>query len=434
MKYSKFTVFCKDSDKTILFNTLNKRMKVISGHFNLQSICSSKLLERQFSDFLVKDDTEDNQNIQYLMNSMIYQTTRLNITLMMTMRCNFKCIYCFESWIPGEKRCKELDEEEVINWIIWLVKKYHIRQVDLCFHGGEPLLEINKIEKIAKRLKTFFLANNVFYLFTIVTNGYLLNKINTETLKNVGVKIAQITIDGVEDVHDKRRPLANGKGTFKTILENIENNDSIQIYISIVYDIKNADYVRQLIDFLSERNLQNKIRLIVLSATKPTIELNNVSDFQFSQQEDARLRVELLKYITDSGFRVPFDVNYQLCTMKQKSSFVLTPDKTIYKCISGVGNDAFKLGTLKIGDDPIVVQSQFIENGKDNDCQQCAYMPICNRFCLYESFVMNCSKICKKAYWNEFLELFFSMYLNSEHKNNFILNPNAEEWEICYHE
>lgn len=434
MKYSRFTVFCKETDKTILFNTLNKRMRVIPNSLNVRSIHSSKLLERQLSDFLVKDDVADNQNIQYLMNSMVYQTTRLNITLMMTMRCNFKCIYCFESWIPGEERCKELDEEEVINWIIWLVKKYHFRQVDLCFHGGEPLLEIKKIERIAKKLKSFFLANGVFYLFTIVTNGYLLNKINTETLKNVGVKIAQITIDGVENVHDKRRPLANGKGTFKTILENIENNDHIQIYISIIYDIKNADYVRQLIDFLSERNLQNKIRLIVLSATKPTIKSNNISDFQLSQQEDARLRVELLKYITDSGFRVPFDVDYQLCTMKQKSSFVLTPDKTIYKCISGVGNDAFKLCTLKIGDDPFVVQPQFIENGKDNDCQQCAYMPICNRFCLYESFVMNCNKICKKAYWSEFLRLFFSMYLKSENKNNFVLNPSAEEWEICYHE
>ena len=295
MKYSRFTVFCKETDKTILFNTLNKRMRVIPNSLNVRSIHSSKLLERQLSDFLVKDDVADNQNIQYLMNSMVYQTTRLNITLMMTMRCNFKCIYCFESWIPGEERCKELDEEEVINWIIWLVKKYHFRQVDLCFHGGEPLLEIKKIERIAKKLKSFFLANGVFYLFTIVTNGYLLNKINTE-------------------------------------------------------------------------------------------------------------------------------------------SFVLTPDKTIYKCISGVGNDAFKLCTLKIGDDPFVVQPQFIENGKDNDCQQCAYMPICNRFCLYESFVMNCNKICKKAYWSEFLRLFFSMYLKSENKNNFVLNPSAEDWEICYHE
>lgn len=434
MKYSRFTIFCEDDDKTILFNTLNKRMKIIPRQLCSQNVNKSKILERQLSDFLVKDDVEDDQNLQYLINSMVYQSTRLNITLMMTMKCNFRCIYCFESWIPGKEKCEELNEDEVIEWIIWLVKKYHIRQVDLCFHGGEPLLEVQKIKKIADRLRFFFQPNGVFYLFTIVTNGYLLNDENASILSNSGIKISQITIDGVEEIHDQRRPLANGKGTFKAILKNIENNSYMQIYISIIYDNKNADNVRQLIDFLGERNLQDKIRLIVLSATKPTIESNNISEFQLSQQEDARLRVALLKYITDSGFRVPFDVDYQLCTMKQKCSFVLTPDRTIYKCISGVGNEAFKLCTLKIGDDPFKVQPQIIENGKDEDCLNCGYMPICNRFCLYESFVMNCTKICKKSYWREFLQIYFSMYLKSEHKENFVLNPSSEEWEILYHE
>lgn len=56
MKYSRFTVFCKETDKTILFNTLNKRMRVIPNSLNVRSIHSSKLLERQLSDFLVKDD------------------------------------------------------------------------------------------------------------------------------------------------------------------------------------------------------------------------------------------------------------------------------------------------------------------------------------------------------------------------------------------
>ena len=434
MKYSRFTVFSEKEENTIIFNTLNKKMKVIPSNLNSLDINTSKILGRQLSDFLVKDDMEDEQNLKYLINSMVYQSTRLNITLMMTMKCNFRCVYCFESWIPNEKRCKELDEDEVINWIIWLVKKYHIRQVDLCFHGGEPLIEVQKIKKIANQLKDFFVNKGVFYLFTIVTNGYLLNKTNISELADAGIKIAQITIDGIEEIHDKRRPLANGKGTFKTILENIENNNHIKIYISIVYDNQNAKNVRQLIDFLSEKNLQEKIALIVLNSTRPTMELKNVSDFQLSQVEEAKLRVSLLKYITDKGFRVPFDVDYQLCTMKQKSSFVLTPDKMIYKCISGVGNETFKLCTLEIGHDPMKEQAYIIENGKDDNCQKCEYMPICNRYCTYESFVMNCDKICRKPYWNELFKSYLWMYLESTNKENFVLNPTDEEWEICYHE
>ena len=107
---------------------------------------------------------------------------------------------------------------------------------------------------------------------------------------------------------------------------------------------------------------------------------------------------------------------------------------TIYKCISGVGKEAFRLGELKIGSDPFKEQASIIEGGRDSDCQECVYMPICNRFCLYESYVMKCNKICKKIYWREFLQRFFTMYLKSNHCENFVLNPSEEEWVIKYNE
>ena len=145
MQYSKYTIFCDYGNESVVFNTLNKHMKVIPRSLASIDINNSSILQRELSDFIVSSEKEDRQNISYLLNSMIYQSTRLNITLMMTMKCNFRCVYCFESWIPDDEKYEELDENEVVEWIIWLVKKYHIRQVDLCFHGGEPLLEINKI-------------------------------------------------------------------------------------------------------------------------------------------------------------------------------------------------------------------------------------------------------------------------------------------------
>jgi uncharacterized protein len=407
-------------------------MKRIPQQLKSVDINVSDIMRSELSDFIVESEQDDRRNINYLMNSMVYQSTRLNITLMMTMKCNFRCVYCFESWIPNEQKCNELDENAVVDWIIWLVKRYHIRQVDLCFHGGEPLLETNKIIFISKALKEFFENNNVFYLFTIVTNGYLLTKDNTVLLSEAGVKIAQITIDGIKAIHDKRRPLANGYGTFSTIIDNINHNNSIRIYLSIVYDRTNAQDIYQLIDYLAINKMQKNIRLIVLSATKPIVDQQDTLEYQLTQTEDAQLRVLLLKYITDKGFRVPFGIDYQLCTMKQKNSFVLTPDEIIYKCISGVGKEEFRLGELKIGLDPFKLQSSIIENNSDDDCQKCAYMPICNRFCLYESYVMKCGKICKKEYWHEFLQCYFAMYLKSNHKANFVLNPSAEEWEINY--
>ena len=109
MEFSKFTVSYEKDNNIVLFNTLNKQMKIIPRQLNLNAVKESEILQRHLSDFLVKNNEEDEKKLQYLINSMVYQSTRLNITLMMTMKCNFRCIYCFESWIPGEERCKELE-------------------------------------------------------------------------------------------------------------------------------------------------------------------------------------------------------------------------------------------------------------------------------------------------------------------------------------
>ena len=85
MQYSKYTIFCDYGNESVVFNTLNKHMKVIPRSLASIDINNSSILQRELSDFIVSSQKEDRQNISYLLNSMIYQSTRLNITLMMTM-------------------------------------------------------------------------------------------------------------------------------------------------------------------------------------------------------------------------------------------------------------------------------------------------------------------------------------------------------------
>lgn len=87
-------------------------------------------------------DFDEVQQKEYLFNCMKYQSSVLNITLMMTMKCNFRCKYCFENSINSSYRLRVLDEKLFVLWLINLIKKYNIKKVDLCFHGGEPLLEV----------------------------------------------------------------------------------------------------------------------------------------------------------------------------------------------------------------------------------------------------------------------------------------------------
>ena len=54
----------------------------------------------------------------------------------------------------------------------------------------------------------------VKYGADIVTNGYLFDEATCQRLADHSVDAAQITLDGPPEVHDRRRPLASGQGTF----------------------------------------------------------------------------------------------------------------------------------------------------------------------------------------------------------------------------
>lgn len=437
MIFSKYNVYYNNDNGLVVYNTLNKKIiNIPTGVVDVEAPEKmSPIIKNLLKDFMVKDAETESRRTKYLMNSMIYQNVRLNITLMMTMKCNFQCVYCFESWLGEEEKKKELDEKQFVEWVKHIVKKYHIRQVDLCFHGGEPMLEIRKINEISKQLQAFFDNNNIFYLFTAVTNGYLINARNAELLREAKVKVVQITVDGVGEVHDNRRMLKNGAGTFDVIMDNIKNLEGIKCYINIVYDSRNKDNVKDLIDYFDNNNMHDKIDLIVIGSTKPIKIGNNIIEEDLSEKEEGDIRISLLKYIIDKGFKVPHDLEYQLCTLKQKSSFVINSQGKVYKCISGVGNKYFELCDFDEKIDPFEMQADILEGNNDKGCEECKYMPVCNKFCQYEAVVKNSNnKVCKKAYWDNYMPQYLEMIKDKRYEQGIVMDPNENEREASYNE
>lgn len=391
MILSKYNVYYAHDQMQTIYNTLKRRLITIpkSMFDNLDYNNIPKILE----DFFVINEIQERNETIYRLNSMIYQSTRINLTIMMTMKCNFQCVYCFEGWIPDSLREVELDEKAVVEWVIDLIKKYNFSQVDICFHGGEPLIEIKKIEYIAKKLLAFFEANGIFHLFTMVSNGYLFSEEAIRTLEESSIKIIQITVDGTASIHDKRRMLKNGEGTFEKIINNIKKNDKIDCYLSINYDKDNYKSVYELIDYLNSENFHDRIKMVMINSVKPIINDTDIANSYVSFREDGDIRVDLFKYIIQKGFKVPFELELQLCTTKQKCSFVIVPGGKIYKCISGVGMDPFFVCDMNTDIDPFGQQTEFLTKTYEG-CDDCTYMPICNKFCYYESHI----KIMVKKY------------------------------------
>src|SRR5271165_1102290 len=119
------------------------------------------------------------------------------------MACNLDCFYCFES-----NRYAGRMSAAVQSNIVRLVRRYFesgTKRLDVTWYGGEPLLAVSVVESLSKRFLALCGEFGSEYSAQIVTNGTLLTHETARQLASWNVKRAQITLDGVPQLHDTRR-------------------------------------------------------------------------------------------------------------------------------------------------------------------------------------------------------------------------------------
>ena len=130
----------------------------------------------------------------------------------------------------------------------------------MTWYGGEPLLGQDRLDRLSVAFLERTAAAGVDYSASIVTNGYLLTPETATRLRELGVRSAQITLDGPPETHNRMRPLVSGRPTFDVILDNIERSaDLLPIAVRVNLDTSNAAEAETLLDLLAERGLGGRI-------------------------------------------------------------------------------------------------------------------------------------------------------------------------------
>jgi uncharacterized protein len=141
----------------------------------------------------------------------------LNLIVMPNEDCNFRCVYCYESF---EKSEMNLDtQENLIKYIENNIKNYN--RLIISWFGGEPLISFPVVKSLSKRIMKICEENNVEYISNITTNGYNLTLSVFEELLSYNVRSYQVTLDGLAVTHDKSRKGRYGEKTFDRIINNL---------------------------------------------------------------------------------------------------------------------------------------------------------------------------------------------------------------------
>ena len=146
----------------------------------------------------------------------------LELCIIPTEQCNFRCQYCFELLEDAPKGImSEEIQDAVVRYVYQKLPRYQGLQVT--FFGGEPLLAMSAVRRLSRMFMEACKAMHKFYSAVIVTNGYLLTKDIFEELLSYRVIYYQITLDGCKDTHDAQRYLIDKRGSFERITKNLRD-------------------------------------------------------------------------------------------------------------------------------------------------------------------------------------------------------------------
>lgn len=229
-----------------------ERIEEIESLYGAQGI-PDRLLQRGY--ITEKSQEEEFEFLQKLCDRLLEKSQKsVSITFVLTYNCNFRCEYCCERYVQnkGEMVLEKQLTSEIVDAVFAQVEKFRAngRNVEsICLFGGEPLLPQNEFIVCYICEKAAELGIPVF----CISNGFFLRQY-VPILKKYHVKKVQITLDGNEAEHNKRRYLASGRGTYKTIVNNISYALQEGVCISLRTNInkKNIHQMRYLVDLYAQ--------------------------------------------------------------------------------------------------------------------------------------------------------------------------------------
>jgi uncharacterized protein len=415
-KYLKTFTHDGDSGHVILFSTMHCS-KILLDKKTWKAFETCTLAPEDTSilyrlGMLVNNSDEEKRMVLTAFEEFNNKNSTIDIIMVMNLDCNFACKYCYEGDMKGRIYMSEGTATRVVDFIREKFTQDK-RALHLDFYGGEPLLSLGLIRDISAQLNRFAAERNIPYTFGLVTNGSLFKKDIAEELAGTGLKTVKITLDGPPHIHNNNRPFKTGAASFDTLIKNIKDACGlVRIAIGGNFERDNYREFPMLLDYLIDEGLtSDKIPQVkfdpVMKKSDRVLSPMDFNDGCISMNEPwvTEASVFLRKEILKRGYSTP-GIRPAFCSVESFDSYVVNHDGGLYKCPTFIGMKEFEAGNLEHG---ITDYSLSYKTGiwKNEECMNCAYLPLCFGGCRYVKFV-NDGKIdsphCQRKYFDACLE------------------------------
>ena len=260
------------------------------------------------------------------------------LILSITSNCNLKCAGCYA--IATGTLCNQNSKNqlEIEQWIKIIREARELGVFAFIIAGGEPFLLPNLL-KISEEFKD--------RLFLIFTNGTILKSQDIEKLKGLKNTIIMVSIEGDQDLTDKRR----GSGVYEKAINTITKLDNKGVIsgISVTINRKNAKF------WMDPNNIDDLIsKGIHLAFLLEYIPVDNDTDLMLTNEESKNFRETVLNYReTKEIFLIhsPGDEEYMgECVSAGRGFAHITPLGDLTPCpVSNIATHNLTKNTLREG-------------------------------------------------------------------------------------
>lgn len=413
-------VYLNEADTLLLYSGLTGQLVQVQGSHRSRAeavlaepnttpiTCNDKLFQLfQQQGILVPGDVDEVAVLkQRYEQSRCAVSGVFGLTICPTLNCNFRCTYCYQHHPSG------IMSEAIQDKVIQMVQERYppVTNLTVTWFGGESLLALPVIE----RLSTKFIEHaqsRYRYTAKIVTNGWRLTPDVSQRLADLHVQSAQITLDGPRELHDVRRPLANGRSTFDRIVKNLASADSrLRLILRVNVDRTNSERVPQLFDELDAAGLKGRVSVYFAAVIAYTDVCADVAADCVAGQSWSKYQAQLQLTALQRGYggaNLPRPKGHA-CIADGQQGFVITPSGLGFKCWNEVTQPDKAIFDLTSDQYSATMQRNLDawtnwRPFQSSVCTNCHVLPLCMGGCPYmsiRSYGLRNPAACKELKYN----------------------------------
>lgn len=340
--------------------------------------------------FLIDRSIDELRRVRYAFGRQQYRQDTLELILLASEDCNFRCTYCYEKFARGTMRPAV---REAIKAMV-RDRLPSLRRLSINWFGGEPLYGFRAIEDLGPFFSEMARDHGLLFGSGMTTNGYLLTPDVAERILGWGITDFQITLDGIAEDHDKHRPSRDGRPTFTVIYDNLvalaQRTEDFSVRLRVNFDRANSPRLAEFLnDFSKTFSSDRRFELAFHAVGKWGGDNDaNLDTCGHSEQRD--IKSALRRRAAELGLTVASELTdiagpgSQVCYAARPYNFIIGADGKVMKCTVSLDQDDYNVvgnlaatGELIIDDDKM---ARWTEPAFETDatCASCFMVSTCH--------------------------------------------------------